>query len=37
MACWVKSNMIPSVARQMIREYIYAYSACHHKREIVIR
>ena len=27
MACWVKSNMIPSVARQMVREYIYAYSA----------
>jgi transposase len=27
MACWVKGNMIPSVARQMIREYIYAYSA----------
>jgi transposase len=27
MACWVKSNMIPSVARQMIREYLYAYSA----------
>ena len=27
MACWVKANMIPSVARQMIREYIYAYSA----------
>jgi transposase len=27
MACWVKANMVPSVARQMIREYIYAYSA----------
>jgi transposase len=27
MRCWVKSNMVPSVARQMIREYIYAYSA----------
>lgn len=27
MACWVKSGMIPSVSRQMIREYIYAYSA----------
>lgn len=27
MACWVKSNMIPSVARQMVREYVYAYSA----------
>jgi transposase len=27
MACWVKGNMIPSVARQMVREYIYAYSA----------
>lgn len=27
MACWVKATMIPSVARQMIREYIYAYSA----------
>lgn len=27
MACWVKSDMVPSVARQMIREYIYAYSA----------
>ena len=27
MACWVKANTIPSVARQMIREYIYAYSA----------
>jgi transposase len=27
MACWIKSNMVPSVARQMVREYIYAYSA----------
>ncbi len=27
MHCWVKSNMVPCVARQMIREYIYAYSA----------
>lgn len=27
MACWVKGHMIPCVARQMIREYIYAYSA----------
>ena len=27
MACWVKADTIPSVARQMIREYIYAYSA----------
>ena len=27
MACWVKSKTIPSVAKQMIREYIYAYSA----------
>jgi transposase len=27
MACWVKKTSIPSVARQMIREYIYAYSA----------
>jgi putative transposase len=27
MACWVKASMVPSVARQMIREYIYAYSA----------
>ena len=27
MACWVKRSIIPSVARQMIREYIYAYSA----------
>ena len=27
MAYWVKANMVPSVARQMIREYIYAYSA----------
>ena len=27
MYCWVKKDMVPSVARQMIREYIYAYSA----------
>jgi hypothetical protein len=27
MHCWVKGNMVPAVARQMIREYIYAYSA----------
>ncbi len=27
MYCWVKKEMVPSVARQMIREYIYAYSA----------
>ncbi|MEP6747513.1 MAG: IS630 family transposase [Bacteroidota bacterium] len=27
MACWVKGNIVPTVARQMIREYIYAYSA----------
>jgi len=27
MHCWVKANMIPSVARQMIRDYIYAYAA----------
>lgn len=27
MACWVKGNMVPSVAKQMVREYIYAYSA----------
>jgi len=27
MACWVKRSIIPSVAKQMIREYIYAYSA----------
>ena len=27
MACWVKANMIPTVARQMIREYVYACSA----------
>lgn len=25
--CWVKKDTVPSVARQMIREYIYAYSA----------
>ena len=27
MACWVKRSTIPLVAKQMIREYIYAYSA----------
>ena len=27
MACWVKRSTIPSVAKQMIREYIYAYAA----------
>ena len=27
MACWVKADVIPSVARQMIREYIYTYTA----------
>jgi transposase len=27
MSCWVTANMIPTVARQMIREYIYAYAA----------
>ena len=27
MRCWVRSDMVPSVAKQMIREYIYAYSA----------
>jgi len=27
MYCWVKKDVVPSVARQMIREYIYAYSA----------
>ena len=27
MYCWVKKDTVPSVARQMIREYIYAYSA----------
>ena len=27
MQCWVRADMIPSVAKQMIREYIYAYSA----------
>ncbi len=27
MFCWVKKDMVPTVARQMIREYIYAYSA----------
>jgi hypothetical protein len=27
MRCWVRADMIPSVAKQMIREYIYAYAA----------
>jgi transposase len=27
MSCWVNRKTIPSVAKQMIREYIYAYSA----------
>lgn len=27
MYCWVKKDVVPSVARQMVREYIYAYSA----------
>lgn len=27
MFCWVKKDMVPTVARQMVREYIYAYSA----------
>ncbi|MBN8789135.1 MAG: IS630 family transposase [Terrimonas sp.] len=27
MYCWVKKDMVPSVARQMVREYIYAFSA----------
>lgn len=27
MYCWVKNDMVPQVARQMVREYIYAYSA----------
>ncbi len=27
MACWVRKDMVPTVARQMVREYIYAYSA----------
>lgn len=27
MFCWVRKDMVPTVARQMIREYIYAYSA----------
>ena len=27
MACWVKGKTVPSVAKQLIREYIYAYSA----------
>ena len=27
MSCWIRSDMIPSVAKQLIREYIYAYDA----------
>ena len=27
MYCWVRKDMVPCVARQMVREYIYAYSA----------
>lgn len=27
MRCWVRKDMVPSVPRQMVREYIYAYSA----------
>ncbi|MBX3240326.1 MAG: transposase [Chitinophagaceae bacterium] len=27
MYCWVRKDMLPCVAKQMIREYIYAYSA----------
>lgn len=27
MACWVRADMVPSVPRQMIREYLYAYAA----------
>ena len=27
MQCWVRADMVPSVAKQLIREYIYAYSA----------
>jgi transposase len=27
MACWVRADMVPSVAKQLIREYIYAYAA----------
>jgi transposase len=27
MACWVGHDMVPSVARQLVREYLYAYSA----------
>jgi transposase len=27
MRCWVTKKMVPTVARQMVREYIYAYSA----------
>lgn len=27
LACWVKKAVVPAIAKQMIREYIYAYSA----------
>ena len=27
MRCWVRKDMVPSVPRQMVREYIYTYSA----------
>ena len=27
MSCWVRSDMVPSVAKQLIRQYIYAYAA----------
>lgn len=27
LSCWVKKAVVPTVAKQMIREYIYAYSA----------
>jgi putative transposase len=27
LACWVKKAVVPAVAKQMIREYVYAYSA----------
>ena len=27
LACWVKKAVVPTVAKQMIREYTYAYSA----------
>jgi putative transposase len=26
-ACWVKKDVVPAVAKQLIRDYIYAYSA----------